>query len=191
MFVLFFTNYHVFTVIVSIFIVCGIIYFLNVTKWNTGVSIIAQKLRLNVLNIAKEAFSSFKFVKIHHKENYFHTKYFTAVNKLSNFNCRRTTMSELPKPLIEGLLISLICIGVLISIAFDKTNNAFSFIVVFVLFGFKILPIFSHSLRIYANLKFHYSCLDTLYRKRIRYKKPRFRNKKGRFHRNHRKKWMR
>ena len=163
-FLLLYVNLKATLIITIFFLILIITVFIFITKKMERVS----NERSNSLKIAYEIlanfFYNFKFIKLISCENYLLKNFNTNINTITKAYKKSYTISNLPRMFLETIGFSVIIIFFLYVLFYNKTSlsYAITFISIYVLALYRMLPSFNRILSNYNNILFNYKSIEII-----------------------------
>lgn len=163
-FLLLYVNLKATLIITSFFLILIITVFIIITKKMERVSIERSNSLKTAYEILANFFYNFKFIKLISSENYLLKNFNTNINTITKAYTKSYTISNLPRMFLETIGFSVIIIFFLYVLFYNKTSlsYAITFISIYVLALYRMLPSFNRILSNYNNILFNYKSIEII-----------------------------
>ncbi len=148
------TKFVIFSI--SFILIAGIIYYVFIRSIYQKSGNIRQKFASISLKNAIESLHGIKDIKIFKSENFFLKNYYNGMKMLANANVIVSTLSQIPRLLLEVLIIIIVCFFILYNFNDELMNtNLLPSLGLFVAASFKLIPSISRILNSLNGLRFN------------------------------------
>jgi ATP-binding cassette subfamily B protein len=153
------------TIIITIFFLLLLsIIFLFITKKMEAVSSDKSRNLKKTYDILTNFFYNFKFLKLTSSENFFFKKFDKYVNNVTNAYIKNYTISNIPRLFLETIGFTVIIIFFLYILFYNHASLSFAitFISIYILALYRMLPSFNRLLSNYNTILFNYKSIEII-----------------------------
>lgn len=154
------------TIVITVFfIILFLIVFLFITKKMETVSSDRSQSLKKTYEILTNFFYNFKFIKLISAENFFLKNFDGQLNRVARAYIKNYTISNTPRLFLETIGFSIIIFFFLYILFYNKSSLSFAitFISVYILALYRMLPSFNRILANYNNILFNYKAIEIIH----------------------------
>ena len=167
---LLFINIKITIIISFLLIFFAFFYFIIIRKKLSKIGEERQFHESQRIKFIREAFESFTFLKIFDLNKFFTDKYNIHNINSHNIFTKERILSNLPKIILELLIVIIFCSILYFSVGFDVSEDKILLeLATFALISLRLLPLFSSMLFLIQQLQFNFSVIKNLNKIYIEY----------------------
>jgi len=148
------------SIIILLFLILHFIFYKKLEK----IGKIRQEEQSKILQYTKDSFLGIRELKINNQELFFVQQFRKTINLLANLGVTRSVIADVPKAVIETIIILIFVLAVFygskIGIA---TNYILSKAAIYGIIGLKLLPMFNNTISNLQKINFSKIALDAIY----------------------------